>query len=103
MLPSLRRTLTGLALCLAAPAGPTGAAGPPGLPDPDAITVTGIYQPGTPCGRVIRDDGTHILVPTPLHGIPPGSRVTVSGERMFDMQGCDGPALVIRGWRPAQG
>ncbi|MDP2085493.1 MAG: hypothetical protein Q8K20_09865 [Gemmobacter sp.] len=107
MLPSLRRTLTGLAFCLAAPAcaGNPGGSGAPGtasaLPNPDAISVTGIYQPGTPCSRVIRDDGTALLVPTLLHGITPGARVTVTGERMSDSLGCGGPALVIRGWQPA--
>lgn len=98
-----RVALAGLMLVLAAPTDPAGAGGPPGLPDAQAITAVGIYQPGTPCGRVIRDDGTFILVPTPLHGIAPGARVKVMGERMGLEHHCGAPALVIRGWLPEPG
>lgn len=88
-------------MCLAAPGGPAGAAGPPGLPDSSAVTETGVYVPGTPCSQVIRDDGTVILVPRLLNGIAPGARVTVRGERYFDSPECRGPTLVIRGWDAA--
>lgn len=98
MLHRLHPLLTLLAL---AAAGPAFAAGPPILQNPDAIIVTGIYAAGTPCGRVTRDNGSHVLIPTPLHGIAPGTRVTVRGERLSDKMGCNGPALVIRGWQPA--
>lgn len=100
MLPALQRVLTGLAVVCAA-AGGAGAGGPESLPDGDAIVVTGIYEAGTPCSRVIRDDGSFVLVPTRLHGLEPGTRVTVRGERMSDRLGCEGPALVIRGWQAA--
>lgn len=97
MLHRLRFPLTLLAM---AATGPAFAAGPPILQNPDAIVVTGIYAAGTPCGRVTRDNGSFVLIPTPLHGIAPGTRVTVRGERMSDRMGCIGPALVIRGWQP---
>ncbi len=99
-LPVLRCHLLGLFVCLSAPAG---AAGPPILQDPDAITLTGIYRDGAPCGHVLLQDGTRVLMPSPLHGIAPGTRVTVRGERMSDKMGCGGPALVIRGWQAAPG
>lgn len=77
------------------------AKGPPILPDPDAIRVEGVWLTGTPCGRVVRDDGSHVVIPTPLHGLSPGMRVLVYGERMADFRDCGGPALVIRGWSAA--
>lgn len=100
MLPALHRVLTGLAVVCAA-AGSAGAGGPESLPDGDAIVVTGRYELGAPCNRVVRDDGSVVLIPTRLHGLEPGTRVTVRGERMSDRLGCEGPALVIRGWQAA--
>ena len=100
MQPMLHWGLVGLGW-LALAAAPVAAKGPPILQDPDAIVVTGLYQAGTPCGRVVRKDGSFVQIPTPLHGIAPGTRVTVRGERMVTGMGCNGPALVIRGWQPA--
>lgn len=88
--------LVGLTACLWSPAE---AGGPPGLPDGDAIVLTGVYRTGTPCSHVLLPDGRQVLLHAPLNGIAPGSRVTVRGERMSDQVGCGGPALIIRGWR----
>lgn len=70
------------------------------LPDPSALTFTGIYRPGTPCNAVVTPDGRAILLPAgvQLVGIAAGGRVTVMGERMEENARCGGPALVLRGY-----
>jgi hypothetical protein len=77
------------------------AKGPPILPDPDAIRIEGVWVDARPCGHVRRDDGSRVMIPTRLHGLTPGSRVVVLGERMAPVPECGGPALVIRGWSAA--
>ena len=105
----------GLAACVAAvPVSPPVAArgqagahppgrapGPPGLPDPDSIRVEGVWLDARPCGRVMRDDGSPVTIPTRLLGLTPGTRVVVLGERIADLPDCGEPALVIRGWSAA--
>ena len=98
-MPSLNRVcMIGLLAAFAAPADPSGA----NLPNPEAITVTGIYQPGTPCSRILRDDGGITLIPVTLHDIEPGARVTVYGPVMGLEAYCGAPALDVRGWYPAR-
>jgi hypothetical protein len=77
------------------------AKGPPILPDPDAIRVEGVWLTGTPCGRVVRDDGSHVVIHIPLRGLTPGMRVVVLGEAIRPMAACGEPALVVRRWSPA--
>jgi len=70
------------------------------LPDPAAVTVSGTYQPGTPCHAIRTDDGRTILLParTRLIGIPAGGRVTAMGERMEHDATCGGPVLILRSY-----
>lgn len=70
------------------------------LPDPSAITVTGLYRPGSPCHAIELPDGRRVLLPprVQLVGIPEGGPVTAMGERMEHSAECGGPVLILRGY-----